>query len=175
MGYKEDRKWSNKSLPYAIKILEYQQSKEKIPKGSIEIASDEDDINKATDLIVLKIDLVRILYRIRRYDYLIQYGQQFTIRYDRPISGNKTEFEKIIEGYGNYMFYGFLNKEETKICYYHLLDLNIFRHWIYEEIRKNKGILPGFLKLNKNGSSNFLSFNIRDFPSTIKLCKGIDR
>lgn len=66
----------------------------------------EDDVKRATDLIVITRRDVRFACRVRRHIHLEPYGHQFTIRASRP-TGAKTELEKILAGWGDYLIYGF--------------------------------------------------------------------
>src|SRR5439155_22782776 len=95
----------------------------------------EDDQCRNTDLVVLKMDGLRIACRMRRENAYLhrdrsgnyEYRGQFTIRCGRP-NGTKTELSKIIEGWGDYFFYGF-GGEHGVLLDWHLLDLKVFRYW----------------------------------------------
>ena len=69
-----------------------------------------------------------------------QYGSEFTIRAGRP-SGAKTELTKIIEGWGDYFFYGFADPTEIYLAQWLIGSLNAFRLWHSRELCKIKGIL----------------------------------
>ena len=113
--------------------------------------------------------------QIRRASNYEKYKNEFTIRSKRP-SGNKTELRKIIEGWGDYFFYGFSNKDETALHSWFIGDLSVFRVWFVSELYK-KGIdnnyaLPWIEKENHDKSSSFFIFNITaigdDFIKAIK-------
>ena len=152
----KDKQWSDKFLPEIKSILGLYLIGE--PK-------DEEDIIRNTDLIVLKMEAVRIACRIRKsHQYNDKYMQEFTIRYGRP-SGNKTELTKIIEGWGNYLFYGFSDDTETSLRFWSLFDLGIFRLWYNRELfNLNKGEHPGTKINNHDNSSSFMVFNYKNFP-----------
>ena len=95
--WQKDKRWSDRFLPEIKRIL----GEHLISEPPI-----EEDAERNTDLMVLRLDAVRIGCRVRKYEYLKQYGDEFTIRAGRP-TGAKTELTKIIEGWGNYFFYGF--------------------------------------------------------------------
>lgn len=76
-----------------------------------------------TDLIVTG---GRVGMRMRRHRYLKDYGEEFTIRLARP-QGTKTELEKIEQGWGDYLFYGFANATETQLAAWTLVDLSVFK------------------------------------------------
>ena len=157
INWKEDKRWSDRFLPEIKRILgEYLISEPPL----------EEDAEHNTDLMVLKLDSVRIGCRIRKFDYLERYGDEFTIRAGRP-SGIKTELTKIIEGWGDYFFYGFSDEKEERLSQWILGDLKYFRYYLFRYLAKNNGQLPGIHKDNFDGSSCFRSFKYRDIPDFI--------
>ena len=116
--------------------------------------------------MVLKLDAVRIGCRVRKNHYIAQYGDEFTIRSGRP-SGVKTELTKIIEGWGDYLFYGFCDENEKSLEKWFIGDLKAFRIYINRELVKNAGKLPGDGKCNKDNSSSFISFKKNAIPNFI--------
>jgi len=92
----------------------------------IKTAPKKVDCEEAADLIVLEINPIRIACRVRYNEFLENYGDEFTIRSDRP-SGVKTELEKILEGWCDYNFYAFADKTDTYIKQWIIGNLNIFR------------------------------------------------
>ena len=152
-AWKQDKKWSDIFIPEIKRALgEYLIGEPPI----------EEDQERNTDLMVFKMDAVRVGCRIRRNQYIAKYGNEFTIRAGRP-SGVKTELTKIIEGWGDYFFYGFANKNETELDMWKLCDLKVFRLWFNQELLRNKS-LPGISKPNLDNSSNFIAFNFNDLP-----------
>ena len=157
--WNHDKDWSDKYLTSVKEIL-----------GRLLIgpAPIEDDQKRNTDLIVLKMDAVRIGCRIRRLHHYARYGEQFTVRSERP-SGTKTELAKIIEGWGDYLFYAFAAHEGPILHAWTLIDLRAFRLWLSRQLVRNKGVLPGALIPNADGSSEFRAFHLSDVdPSVIK-------
>lgn len=153
--WRADKRWSDRFLREIKSIL-----------GCYLIAepSPDEDAERNTDLMVLRMDAVRIGCRIRKYPYLARYGDEFTIRAGRP-SGVKTELTKIIEGWGDYFFYGFSNEKETELCRWALADMDVFRLWYNRKLaRSPAGITPGIAKPNADGSSNFSAFRWGDLP-----------
>ena len=122
----------------------------------------EEDRNHNTDLIVLKLDAVRIACRIRRYHYLDRYSGEFTIRSSRP-NGAMTELAKIISGWGQYIFYGFAEQDGPNLAAWLLGDLNVFRLRYARSLAYNRPL--GVEQPNQDGSSNFTAFRIDDFPA----------
>lgn len=118
----------------------------------------EEDAERNTDLMVLKMDAVRIACRVRTVGYQEKYDNEFTVRSTRP-SGAKTELRKIIEGWGDYMFYGF--GDGVNLSSWHLLDLKVFRSAFLTMVYKRK--VPK-QKMNHDNSSGFIPFEINKFP-----------
>jgi len=152
MSWKADKRWSDKFIPNIKPIL-----------GTHFIAEPpiEEDRDRNTDLIVLNMDSIRFGCRIRKYKDYSAYGHQFTIRASRP-SGTKTEIHKIVEGWGDYFFYGFSNKEETDLEDWFIGDLKIFRGWIHERLKRGENNWN--VKNNTDNSSKFLIFNKQEPP-----------
>lgn len=148
-NWETDKKWSDRFLPEIKKIL------------GLHLIGEppmEEDCERNTDLMVLKMDPVRIACRIRKCKYYDKYPNDITIRCSRP-SGTKTELAKIIEGWGDYFFYGFCDSGECFLIDWRLCDLKAFRLWFNGYIVKNKGTIPGVLKNNGDGSSDFRAFD----------------
>ena len=149
-GWKADKKASDIYIPEIKSIL-----------GVYLIGEPpvEEDQERNTDLMVLKMEAVRVGCRVRKGLYLHYYGDEFTIRAGRP-SGNKTELTKIIEGWGDYFFYGF--GDGINLITWTLADLKVFRLWFNRKLYQGKH--PWELKDNIDNSSNFLAFKWRWFP-----------
>ena len=153
MSWRDDKSWSDRFLPEIKAIIGMHLI------GEIE----EEDQERNTDLVVLKLDAVRVACRIRRHRYLDGYADEFTIRAGRP-SGVKTELTKIIEGWGDYIFYGFSDEAEEHLARWFLGDLCVVRLWINRSLVGNQGRLPGRLMSNCDGSSEFLALKVSDLP-----------
>lgn len=124
----------------------------------------EEDAERNTDLMVLRMDAVRIGCRVRRHQYLSRYGDEFTIRAGRP-SGVKTELTKIIEGWGDYFFYGFADEGGRRLSAWTLADMNVFRRSYMRMLAASEpGVFPGIGKMNADGSSSFAAFRWQEFP-----------
>lgn len=154
-GWEKDKRWSDRFLPEIKSILGVHL---------ISAPPIEEDAERNTDLMVLRLDAIRIGCRIRANKYLDKYSDEFTIRAGRP-SGVKTELTKIIEGWGDYFFYGFSNEDETSLAAWCLADLRVFRiEYNRKLVRMDKGNVPGIGKINKDNSSSFAAFNWNEFP-----------
>lgn len=104
------------------------------------------DKTEATDFLVLRINPFTVACRLRTYSYYLnpKFRNQFTIRCQLA-SGNKTELDKIRKGFGDYMFYGFVDEQESKIIKYWILNLDVFRDYeggMVPEVRQNKDKNP---------------------------------
>lgn len=126
-----------------------------------------EDVNEATDLSILQVRALRIAVRVRRHRYLAQYGDEFTIR-SLGRNGAKTELDKILEGWGDFLFYGFATPDETGLASWMIGDLNVFR-W-----RCCSGApIPSFREhRNGAGDTRFASFDVGDFPDTFIRARG---
>lgn len=115
------------------------------------------DVKENTDLTFLEAKNIDFACRVRKFCYYEKYPNDITIR---SISKNKkkTEIHKIAEGFGRYMFYGFCNKEETKIISYRIIDLNKFRYKMITD-DSIRAVLYNEVKMNKDGTG-FKTFNI---------------
>lgn len=163
IGWEQDKRWSDRFLHEIKGIL----GQHLIGEPPV-----QEDQERNTDLIVLKMDAVRIACRIRKYSYWLQYQNEFTIREGRP-SGFKTELTKIIEGWGDYLFYGFADAGESSLFFWRLLDLKVFRIELFRKLAQSPvRSLPGVAKANGDKSSTFRAFSIPDFPKTITVASG---
>lgn len=96
--YRTDRDWSDLHLEMVkLAIAPYLIVKAPLVRDNTE----------ATDLIVLRARDMTIAVRLRRrmLRYYERFPDQFTIRCQRD-NGAKTELTKIVEGWGDWFFYG---------------------------------------------------------------------
>lgn len=154
-GWQADKRWSDKFLPEIKSILGVHL----IGEPPI-----EEDAERNTDLMVLRMDAVRIGCRVRKHKYAASYPDDFTMRSGRP-SGAKTELTKVIEGWGDYFFYGFSDPLEQSLAGWILGDLRVFRLWFATSLSAMAaGQAPGVHKINRDGSSSFRVFSVNDLP-----------
>lgn len=161
--------WQRKLLPEVKKIVAAHVICEAPP---------EEDMRRNTDLIVLKMDTVRIAVRLRRHEKMhlvtpegVPYSDQFTIRSKLPRSGGQTELAKVVSGWGDRNFYGFANADDTGLAAWVLGDLYVFRLWWSQQLVKNRGVLPGYENKNHDGLSHFRAFNIGDLPADFVIAR----
>jgi hypothetical protein len=155
IGWEHDKRWSDAYLGHCKEIL-----------GRILIcaAPIEEDQEHNTDLIVLRMDSVRVGCRIRRESYYYRYPYEFTVRTARP-SGAKTELAKILEGWGQFFLYAFAKADNNRLLAWTLVDLNAFRLWYFRQLYAGKR--PGEPQTNADGSASFLGFDVRLLPNDI--------
>lgn len=127
----------------------------------------EEDTQRATDLIVLKLEPIRVACRVRRGEYMTRYPDEFTVRSGRP-NGYETELAKIIEGWGDYMIYGFAGPP-PQLAAWALLDLRVFRKWWAGQLWR--GLHPGVEKGNLDGSSTFRAFDMGELPESFIVAR----
>lgn len=152
MSFKKDFSWQRALIPHV---------KRACAEHLISEAPAEEDMHHNTDLIVLRLDTVRVACRLRRHNYLGNYADEFTIRASRG-TGADTELRKIIAGWGDYIFYGFASADESSLAAWILADLKVFRVWYNQQLYA--GRRPGQKATNGDGSSTFLAFKIDDLP-----------
>jgi hypothetical protein len=153
--WQSEKRWSDKFLPEIKSILGVHLIGEPPHK---------EDAERNTDLMVMRMDAVRIGCRVRRFQYLDRYSDEFTIRAGLA-SGAKTELTKVIEGWGDYFFYAFANAEETGLAYWTLADMRVFRRTYARMLAaSNAGVFPGIGKDNTDGRTRFAAFKWAQFP-----------
>ena len=156
-GWQNDKKWADQFMPPIKRILGEHLI------GEPPVAEDQE---RNTDLMVLRMDAVRIGCRMRKADQLERcpnYANEFTIRTVRP-SGMQTELAKIIAGWGDYFFYGF-GHSSGAVHPWALCDLRVFRLWHSAQLVRDRGQMPGVEKANHDGSSAFRVFEFRHLPA----------
>jgi len=161
MNYEQSKKWSDRFQPEIKAILGVHLLAE-LP---------DEDRHRNTDLIVFTCGTTRIACRVRRGTYAAAYTNEFTIRMERP-SGAKSELTKIVESWGDWLFYGFADETENHIAQWFLGDLNVFRLWFTRYGYANAGKLPGTTHRNSDNSSSFLAIDRRHLPSEFIIAQG---
>lgn len=104
---------------------------------------------------------IRIAVRVRRLGFRRRYPLQFTIRAKVPSNG-ETELAKIVNGKGDWMFYGHTNDRQDGLAQWWLIDLSAFRAALIRQASIGRQILSGD-KRNTDGT-RFKWFDTRSFP-----------
>jgi hypothetical protein len=149
--WEQEKKWSDRFIPEIKSIL---------GQCLMRCGDIEEDAMENTDLITLILDPVRVACRVRRNKYL-QYIGEFTVRAALP-TGVPTELEKILDGYGDLLFYGFCDTAEQALVYWRLLDLDVFR-----DVYRHPLGYTGEPRTNTDRSSDFRAFRINRFPASL--------
>lgn len=156
MSYTTDRSWSDLKIPTIQRI---------VGPLLLEPADFLRDAEQATDLIMLHARDMRIAARVRRKGYAETYPHEFTLRSARR-SGAKTELTKIVDGYGDWLFYGHSDDDAGPgISRWMVIDLNVFRanlirhnsmrHIVYEQ------------RHNRDAATSFVAFDVRSLTGKI--------
>lgn len=154
-SWDKDKNWSDLYLPQIRAI---------VGPLLLEPAPLEMDLREATDLKILKARDMRIACRLRRPGYADRYPFEFTIRSQRH--HNKTELEKILNGFGDWAFYGHVDNAE-RLNRYLLLDLDWFRAVIFYDNNHHRWLPANGVaveKMNFDKSSVFMAYDVRYFP-----------
>jgi hypothetical protein len=163
VNWRTDKSWSDRFIPEIKTIL---------GRTLIEVAPADEDALRNTDLITLSMrGGLRVACRIRKHEYLAKYGDEFTLRCSRP-SGRDTEIDKLLDGWGDYIFYGFSDEHHRRLAAWLVGDLRILREWIASYHRDHKA-WPGEIKANRDGSSQFLVFRISDVDPRFVVARQI--
>ncbi len=161
MGYKEQRAWSDTFIP---------QIKSIVGPYLLEESSFEIDTQQACDLIVMTARDLRIAARVRQNQYHVNYPFEFTIR-NVVRNNGRTEIHKIIDGWGDWMFYGLTdgcNVTSTTILHWYLIDLDVFR----SDMMRFKWVGEPDIKWGKkeNGDgTGFAWFDVRSFSPNLLI------
>jgi hypothetical protein len=123
------------------------------------------DTKENTDLMLLSAANLNFACRIRKFQYFKRYPNDITIRC-KSFHNQETEIHKIINGYGDYMFYGFCNLEETKIIDYKIIDLKKLRaEFIRSPTRRKELMNP---KKNTDGTE-FVTLHVPNNSDLVKF------
>lgn len=150
--YAINRRWSDTFLPEIKRI---------VGAHLLKTATDLLDMKQATDLLMLDAKDMRIAARVRRPGYSATYPYEFTIR-SRVPSGAETELSKIVNGKGDWMFYGHASATGLGLDRWWLIDLKAFRAALIRQANSGVSLRCGDKK-NPDGSC-FKWFDIRSFP-----------
>lgn len=151
-AYSSDRSWSDRFIPEIKRI---------VGPLLMDATPDEIDQTQAADLMVFTARDMRIAARVRRPGFADRYLYEFTIRARRD-SGAETELSKIVNGWGDWLFYGHSDQAETGFALWWLIDLHAFRAGL---IRQTTNGFPIRCGDKPNGDGTFFKwFDVRSFP-----------
>lgn len=152
-----NRRWSDQFLPDIKRIVGAQL---------LRASPAHIDRQEATDLLLLDARDIRVAARVRRPGYARRYPYQFTVRSKIP-SGGETELSKIVNGYGDWMFYGHSSACQRFVRHWWLLDLRAFRAALIRHGNGGHRLHMGD-QINPDGTW-FKWFDIRSFPTEPRL------
>lgn len=158
MSYRQQREWADRFT------LEIQRT---LAPYVIVPATFEQDAEQATDLTVFKAGGITIAARIRKPEFFDRYPTDFTIRYSLK-NGAKTEYQKMVEGWGDWMFYGHAKEESgsTELRAWYLLDLS---HWRAHLIQDKEGCRNAYRKHANDDGSTLLAFDLSKMTGFPKI------
>lgn len=136
----------------------------------VNVASQFADLHEATDyqLVFISTTGVRIAARIRSYGFLQRFPGQITIRYSRP-SGAITEAQKIMDGWGDFVLYGFASPGRDRLVAYFIGDLRVLR----AEARRRGGIELLGTHIENPDRTTFIAIEAHTIPGFVVV--GEDR
>jgi len=166
-AYSIDRQWSDRFIP---------DIRAKVGPHLLQPSPFEIDAKQAADLIVLHARDMRIAARVRRPGYAERYPFDFTIRSHRE-SGATTELAKLIDGFGDWMFYGHADRQAPTVTTWMLIDLHVWRGHL---LRAGSGLKNGgrwwgsLAREQSNGDgTKFVAFDVRRFPREILIAGNV--
>ena len=132
-------------------------------------APEQKDTREVTDLIVFTARNLDIACRLSKPKYYDEYPFEFTIR-KAALNGGKTEWDKIREGFGDWMFYGFAADEfdpSQGFAAWYVIDLHILRAEMisFAMWSMNKRLPRPFLAADRQNGDNtaFKAYDLRTF------------
>lgn len=151
-AYSQDRDWSDLFIP---------QIKQIVGPRLLNVTPNDIDVSQAADLMVFTARDMRIAARVRRPGFSQRYLYEFTIRAERD-SGAKTELAKIVDGWGDWFFYGHMDDDEKFVEYWWLIDLHAFRAALIRASMNGIRLRCG--QKSNNDGTHFKWFDLRSFP-----------
>lgn len=130
-------------------------------------ASEQEDLRENTDL-VLELPRLSLSFRIRDHsNYVKGYGGEITFRCQARYGG-RTEWDKMLAGWGDYFLYGFESEDGQDIWKWSIIDLEALRVWLYE-LGNNTGFYPGQVWSNFDGTA-FRALRLCEMPDGCVVC-----
>ena len=129
----------------------------------VERALDGDDINFNTDFVVHTVSGMRVAARVRSNQYMARYGGEFTIR-SKTRHNCRTELDKLIDGWGDFLFYGFSDEAGDSLAQWMIGDLQVWREW-------NAGRTDAGMQQGNFDGTGFRAYRIKDLPTDFVVCQ----
>jgi len=166
--YEKQREWSDSYIPYVSQLII--NGLHLNPNvWYILVTSFDQDTQEAADLILTDgKEEFMIALRLRNASYMDRYPFDFTVRREYT-EGYKTEYEKIMEGFADMMFYGF--RDGNNVVRWALLLMDEFRD--QHEFVGGEWIPQDHIVFerrdNKDGRNCFNGYDINTFKNKDKL------
>lgn len=158
-SYSDNRDWSDQWIPRIREI---------VGPYLLEPSSFDVDTTQATDLVIVTSRLIQIACRVRRAGYLPKYEHDFTIRRQTK-HGAKTEFEKLLNGMADWMFYA--HEGDGDFAKWMLINLDVWRR----EMVVNAEVRHAARQKVPNGDGTYFTpFDVRRFPPDLLIASGPD-
>ena len=158
--YAEDRAWSDRLIDEVRTI---------VGPHLLKPTPFEMDCKQAADLYVFTAKNMTIAARVRRHGYADRYPYEFTVRSERD-SGAVTELSKILDGWGDWFFYGHADAAATRIPRWWLIDLDVFRTAL---LRHSRGrVQMRFERRSNRDGTHFVSYDLRSFKPVLPILVG---
>lgn len=154
-SYAKQRAWAEQFMPQVKRI---------VGPLLLEPASFELDTSEATDLIVMRAKDMRIGVRVRQQwvGEHERFKWQFTMRSKNGVS--KTELQKVTEGFGDWLFYGFADEDTGELFRWYVINLHAWR----SQMIRNKSVVKCGDTDNGDGT-RFSWFDVRTFTVPILI------
>lgn len=168
-NYEVQREWSDSYIPYVSRII-IDALKLDPSVWYIIVTTPEQDMKEAADLILTNgKEEFMIALRLRNASYMSRYPFEFTIRREYT-AGHKTEYQKMMEGFADMMFYGF--RDGNKIVRWVFLLVDEIRNQHFHA--ENGEWYPlNHIKFerkdNTDGRNCFNGYDINSFENKDKL------
>lgn len=148
--YNHQREWSDRFIPHIKEIVGPQL---------LETASTFEDVHHVTDFCVLGMESKRVACRVRQACYADRYPYDVTLRTSAKGDHTETEFQKVVKGWGDIMFYGFQSPDDAdRIGRWVLGDMHALRQHLYQQAASGVALQH---RENYDGTT-FVVINYRD-------------
>lgn len=130
-------------------------------------ASADDDMRFATDFVMYTVGRMDIACRVRSHTYMAKYGDEFTVR-SKTRHGSRTEIDKMIDGFGDFIFYGFADLDGAGLAQWMIGDLQVWRDM---NAAKSAAGQPFGAQLDNHDGTGFRAFRMKDLPTDFVVCR----
>lgn len=152
--FAENFKWSARFIPQIRAIV----GQYLLVQAPLEI-----DRTEATDLMLFTAADMRIAARVRRARYAVSFPHDFTLSASTR-NGSPSEYDKIAEGFADWMFYGFAETDNGRPVFagWYLIDLH---KWRAAFVRGVAG--KSVRRTNPHDKREFIAYDVRTFPDLL--------